>query len=194
MGEDPSKPDQPAAGEPGEPGAKRRDPAAALFELLATPIDLGPAVEPKPAAAESRPADAAPAEGPPRTDPASATKPSGAAEKPAEASAPAEPAPLDPAATRVIAKVRRLMLVSTLFTALAVAAVLGVIGYRVFRSEGSAPTQATLTLPSGARIVQTAIADDRIVLTLERNGATEIRTYDLKTLKPLGQLNFTSVP
>ena len=103
--------------------------------------------------------------------------------------------PPDAGAARVIAKVRRLMLVSTVLTALAVAAVLGIIGYRLFRSEGSqAPTQATLTLPPGAKIVQSAIADDRIVLTLQVGGALEIRTYDLKTLKPLGRLNFSTVP
>lgn len=87
------------------------------------------------------------------------------------------------------------MLISTVLTALAVAVVLGIIGYRLFRSEESqAPTQATLTLPPGAKIVQTAIADDRIVLTLQVGGALEIRTYDLKTLKPLGRLNFSTVP
>lgn len=88
------------------------------------------------------------------------------------------------------------MLISTLLTALAIVAVFSVIGYRVFRGEGrfEAPTQATLTLPQGARIVQTALAEDRIVLTLEIGGALEIRTYDLKTLEPLGRLTFTSVP
>lgn len=122
----------------------------------------------------------------PRVEPASA-----------EAAAVAAPqgAQPDPGAARVVAKVRRLMLISTVLTALAVAAVLGIIGYRLFRSEGSqAPTQATLTLPPGAKIVQTAIADDRIVLTLQVGGALEIRTYDLKTLKPLGRLNFSTVP
>ena len=122
---------------------------------------------------------------PPAAEPVSAAEP-----------APAPQAtPSDPGAARVIAKVRRLMLVSTVLTALAVAAVLGIIGYRLFRSEGSqAPTQATLTLPPGAKIVQSAIADDRIVLTLQVGGALEIRTYDLKTLKPLGRLNFSTVP
>ena len=124
---------------------------------------------------------------PPAAEPVSAAEP---------APAPAPQAtPPDPGAARVIAKVRRLMLVSTVLTALAVAAVLGIIGYRLFRSEGSqAPTQATLTLPPGAKIVQSAIADDRIVLTLQVGGALEIRTYDLKTLKPLGRLNFSTVP
>jgi len=87
------------------------------------------------------------------------------------------------------------MLVSTLLTALAIAAVFAVIGYRVFQGGESQPaTQATLTLPPGAKIVQTAIAEDRIVLTLQVGGALEIRTYDLKTLKPLGRLNFSTVP
>src|SRR6266700_7811353 len=115
---------------------------------------------------------------PPATEPVSATEPAPVPQGTSQATPP------DAGAARVIAKVRRLMLVSTVLTALAVAAVLGIIGYRLFRSEGSqAPTQATLTLPPGAKIVQSAIADDRIVLTLQVGGALEIRTYDLKTLK-----------
>ena len=129
----------------------------------------------------------------PRVEPASAEA---AGTPPAAEPAPApQGAPPDPGAARVIAKVRGLMLISTVLTGLAVAAVLGIIGYRLFRSEGSqAPTQATLTLPPGAKIVQSAIADDRIVLTLQVGGALEIRTYDLRTLKPLGRLNFSTVP
>ena len=45
-----------------------------------------------------------------------------------------------------------------------------------------------------AILLASAIADDRIVLTLQVGGALEIRTYDLKTLKPLGRLNFSIVP
>ena len=88
------------------------------------------------------------------------------------------------------------MLVSTVLTAIAIAAVLGIIGYRLFTSGGrqDATTQATLTLPPGAKIVQTAIGADRLVLTLDVGGAVEVRTYDLRTLKPLGRLNFTTVP
>ena len=134
----------------------------------------------------------------PRVEPASAEAVAPPAAEPVSAAEPApapQATPSDPGAARVIAKVRRLMLVSTVLTALAVAAVLGIIGYRLFRSEGSqAPTQATLTLPPGAKIVQSAIADDRIVLTLQVGGALEIRAYDLKTLKPLGRLNFSTVP
>jgi hypothetical protein len=52
----------------------------------------------------------------------------------------------------------------------------------------------TLTLPRGARIVGTAIAGDRLVITLQIDGATEIRTFDIKTLQPAGRLSFASVP
>src|SRR5207247_2525746 len=71
--------------------------------------------------------------------------------------------PLDPAAARIVARVRWLMLLSGATTLVAVAAVLGVIGYRIFKSEGSvAPADVTALLPKDARIVSTAVAQDRI--------------------------------
>jgi hypothetical protein len=103
--------------------------------------------------------------------------------------------PLDPAAARIVAKVRWLMLISGATTLIAVAAVLGVIGYRVFKSEGSAvQSDITALLPKGARIVSTAVAEDRIAVTLDVGGALEIRTFDLKTLKPTGRLRFATEP
>jgi hypothetical protein len=95
----------------------------------------------------------------------------------------------------MIARVRRMMLIAGLTTALGVGALLVVIGYRLFRSEGSAvTTAATATLPKGARIVATGAAGDRITVTLDLNGLTEIRTFDAKTLKPAGALRFASEP
>ena len=95
----------------------------------------------------------------------------------------------------MVARVRWLMIVSGLTTMLAVAAVIGVIGYRVFRSGGSAPpTEVTTLLPKGARIVTTAVADDRLVVTVEINGAIEVRTFDLRTLQPAGRLRFATEP
>jgi Flp pilus assembly protein CpaB len=103
--------------------------------------------------------------------------------------------PIDPAAARVVAKVRWLMLISALTTALAVAAVTGVIGYRVFKAEGSAaPVDATVTLPQGARVMSTAVAEDRIAVTIEIVGRIEVHTFDLKTLKPAGRLRFSTEP
>jgi hypothetical protein len=108
-----------------------------------------------------------------------------------EAIAP-EPTPEQAA---LFARVRRLMLIAGLTTALAVAAVLIAIGYRVFRTDGSAvATDTTATLPKGARIVSTGIARDRLVVTLDIGGVTEIRTFDAHTLKPAGRLKFVSEP
>jgi hypothetical protein len=100
-----------------------------------------------------------------------------------------------PEQAAMFAKVRRLMLIAGLTTALAVAAVLVAIGYRLFRAEGSAvTTDITATLPKGARIVSTGVAGDRLVVTLDIGGVTEIRTFDAHTLKPAGKLKFVSEP
>ena len=97
-----------------------------------------------------------------------------------------EPTP-DQAA--LIARVRRMMLIAGLTSALAVAVVLIAIGYRLYRSEGSpvSVSDVTAALPKGARIVATAVAGDRLLLTLDIGGATEIRTFDAKTLKQIGR-------
>src|SRR5471032_833091 len=89
-----------------------------------------------------------------------------------------------PEQAAMFARVRRMMLIAGLTTALAVAAVLIAIGYRLFRSEGSvaaAAADTTSMLPKGARIVSTGIAGDRLVVTLDIVGATEIRTFDART-------------
>jgi hypothetical protein len=49
-------------------------------------------------------------------------------------------------------------------------------------------------LPKGARIVSTGVAGDRLVVTLEVGGTTEIRTFDARTLKPAGKLKFANEP
>jgi hypothetical protein len=102
-----------------------------------------------------------------------------------------------PEQAALFARVRRMMLIAGLTTAVAVGAVLIAIGYRLFRVEGSVTTAATditATLPRGARIVATAVAGDRLVVTLDVGGTTEIRTFDAKTLKPAGRLKFVSEP
>src|SRR5438067_11823128 len=91
----------------------------------------------------------------------------------------------------LLARVRRMMLIAALTTALAVAAVLIAIGYRLFRTEGSpAVSDITATLPKGARIVATAVAGDSMVVTLDPGGVTEIRTFDPHTLSPVDRLKF----
>jgi hypothetical protein len=96
----------------------------------------------------------------------------------------------------LIARVRRMMLIAGLTSALAVTVVLIAIGYRLYRGEGSpaATTDITAALPKGARITSTGVAGDRLVVTLDIGGVTEIRTFDARTLKPTGKLKFVSEP
>ena len=102
-----------------------------------------------------------------------------------------------PEQAALIARVRRMMLIAGLTSALAVAVVLIAVGYRLYRGEGSpaaANADIIATLPKGARIVSTAVAGERLVLTLDIAGVTEIRTFDARTLKPAGKLKFVSEP
>ena len=102
-----------------------------------------------------------------------------------------------PEQAAMFARVRRMMLIAGLTSALAVAVVLIAVGYRLYRGEGSpaaAPMDIIATLPKGARIVSTAVAGERLLLTLDIAGVTEIRTFDAKTLKPAGKLKFVSEP
>jgi hypothetical protein len=99
--------------------------------------------------------------------------------------------PLDPEAARIVAKVRRLMMIASATTFVAVAVVLAVIGYRVFRIEGRAPpafAELDAALPAGAKVLSTVIGEGRIVLTVEVGGAVELRIFDLNTLKALGRI------
>ena len=93
-------------------------------------------------------------------------------------------------------RVRRMMLIAGLTTALAIGAVLIAIGYRLFRTEGSRvdTTDVTATLPKGAKIVSTGVAGDRLIVTLDIGGMVEIRTFDAHTLKPAGRLKFANEP
>jgi len=71
-----------------------------------------------------------------------------------------------------------------------VAVVLAVIGYRVFRVEGSAPPFSVVEaiMPPGAKVISSAVGDGRIVLTVEIAGATELRIFDLNTFKAVGRI------
>ena len=103
--------------------------------------------------------------------------------------------PLPPEQQTIVARVRWLMLISGFATLLGIAVVVGVIGYRFFRTNGSvAPAEVTAMLPKGAKVIATAVADDRIAVTIEQGGMVEVRTFDLKTLRPTGRLRFATEP
>jgi hypothetical protein len=99
-------------------------------------------------------------------------------------------------ASGLAARVRLMMIISGLTTLIAIAAVIGVVGYRVFHAGGSgaAPTEAIVTLPKAARVIATAVAGDSIVVTLDVRGSTEVRTFDVKTLKETGRIRFATEP
>ena len=107
--------------------------------------------------------------------------------------------PLDAVQARLLARVRRLMLVSGLATMIGIAVVIGLIGLRLFRSDAGAVSDGSIkdisaSLPKGAHIVGTAASGDTVVVTLDIGGVTEIRTFDAKTLRPLGRLRFSTEP
>jgi hypothetical protein len=101
--------------------------------------------------------------------------------------------PLDPAAAHIVSRVRLMMAISGATTLVAIAAILGVIGYRVFKTEGSV-AEATALLPKGARVIASTATDDRIVVTVDVGGAIEVQTFDIKTLKRIGRLKFATEP
>jgi hypothetical protein len=109
---------------------------------------------------------------------------------------PEDEKPLDPAQARVVGQIRKLMMIATATTFIAVAVVLGVIGYRIYKSGGSAPALSDVVaqLPAGAKVLSTAVGDGRIVLTVEIAGAQELRIFDLTSLKAVGRMRFAPAP
>jgi Family of unknown function (DUF6476) len=102
----------------------------------------------------------------------------------------------DLATAPVMARIRLLMIISGLTTLVAIAAVLTVIGYRVYRSGNNAlpSAESIITLPKGARLVGTSVGGDTLVVTLDVDGATEIRIFDLKTFRETGRVRFVTAP
>ncbi len=96
----------------------------------------------------------------------------------------------------MVARVRWMSMLSGVATLIGIAVVIGVVGYRIFRSEGSVATSAEIVamLPKGAKVISTATAGERIVVTIDVQGLTEIRAFDARTLQPAGRLRFVNEP
>jgi hypothetical protein len=97
------------------------------------------------------------------------------------------------------ARARLLMIVSAVTTFVAIAAILGVIGYRIFAAADGGSGMgsvgdSTIVLPKGARVISTSASAGRVAVLLDIAGATEIRIFDIKTLKQTGRLRFTTAP
>jgi hypothetical protein len=106
--------------------------------------------------------------------------------------------PQNAQAARTIAQVRKLMAIAAATTLIAIAAVYGVIGYRVFRSGESVPPPAFVdvsgALPAGAKVLSTAVSSEHIVVTVETAAGVEVLTFDPDTLRPLGRLRLETKP
>jgi hypothetical protein len=100
------------------------------------------------------------------------------------------------AAAQLVGRARVMMIISGLTTALAVAAVVTVIGYRMFAGAGIGAISADgiVTLPKGAHVISSAASAGRIAVLMEIDGASELRTFDIKTLKPTGRIRFANEP
>jgi hypothetical protein len=100
--------------------------------------------------------------------------------------------PLDPAAQAVVDRVRRMSMLSGIATVLGISVVIVMVGWRIYRGASTPPPQVDIvaTLPKGAKVVSTAVAGDRMLVTVEVGGAIEIRSFDAGTLQPLGRLRF----
>jgi hypothetical protein len=102
--------------------------------------------------------------------------------------------PLDPAAQAVVDRVRRMSMLSGIATVLGISVVIVMVGWRIYRSAGDVPppTPADVlsVLPKGARVIAAQTAGDRLVVTVDVNGAMEVRTFDTRTLQPAGRLRF----
>jgi len=95
---------------------------------------------------------------------------------------------------QLVARARTMMIISALTTALAIAAVVVVIGYRMFALGPATAGDNIITLPKGARVISTSASAGRLAVLFDIDGASELRTFDIKTLKETGRLRFTATP
>jgi hypothetical protein len=87
-----------------------------------------------------------------------------------------------------------MMIISALTTLIAIAAVVSVIGYRMFNSGGAIGADGVVTLPKGARLISTVASGGRVAVLIDIGGVSELWTFDIKTLKQTGRLRFAPEP
>jgi hypothetical protein len=98
-------------------------------------------------------------------------------------------------AEALVARARLMMIISAVTTLIAIAAVVSVIGYRILNSGGGAiATDGIITLPKGARLISTVASGGRVAVLIDIGGVSELRTFDIKTLKQTGRLQFATEP
>jgi hypothetical protein len=102
------------------------------------------------------------------------------------------PSGTDSEAQRLVGRARLMMIVSALTTVIAIAAVTGAIGYRFMTGgQGAIGTDGTIALPKGSRVISTSASGGRVAVLFDLGNASELRTFDIRTLKETGRLRFT---
>jgi hypothetical protein len=56
------------------------------------------------------------------------------------------------------------------------------------------PPDGVIALPKGAHVLSTAASAGRIAVLIELDGGSELRTFDIKTLRQTGRLRFSAEP
>jgi hypothetical protein len=98
-------------------------------------------------------------------------------------------------AEALVARARLMMIISAVTTLIAIAAVVSVIGYRLLNSAGGAlGADGIIALPKGARLISTVASGGHVAVLIDIGGASELRTFDIKTLKQTGRLRFATEP
>lgn len=94
----------------------------------------------------------------------------------------------------LLARARVMMIISGLTTALAIAAVVAIIGYRMLAAGSVVTADGVVTLPKGARVISATASAGRLAVLVEAGGVSELHTFDIKTLKETGRLRFATEP
>ena len=103
---------------------------------------------------------------------------------------------LTPEQARVISRVRRLMLVPLLVMIVGFLTVFGVIAYRLSAGgeRGRPQVEKVLNLSRGARVISTSVDNNKLAVTIEVGGGTEVLLYDLETMQPAGRFVIKTTP
>lgn len=107
--------------------------------------------------------------------------------------------PLDAAQLRLQARLKRLLFWSSGVMVLGLVAVFAVIFYRVMRTEGKPvvafdrPLIAELPLPEEARVAETRLDGNRLLVTLTGPKGASILIVDIETMKVIRRLDLAAI-
>jgi hypothetical protein len=93
-------------------------------------------------------------------------------------------------ASHLVARARVMMVISALTTVLAIAAVVVVIGYRIYGAPGNTITNGVVMLPKGAHVISTTVTGAAVAVTIDVDGTQEVRIFDRRNMQQIGRLRF----